>query len=82
MGWDRACLGQCQRSGATSRSASRTGVDFSHKLGRHRWVVERTLAWLGQFRLVTGRYERHDDTRHAFLSLGCALICFPAIERL
>ena len=30
----------------------------SDRLGRHRWVVERTLAWLARFRRLTIRHER------------------------
>jgi hypothetical protein len=59
----------------------RKGVESSAKLGRHRGVVEWTLAWLGQFRCHTVRYERRDENHQAFLSLGCALICLRAVER-
>lgn len=45
-------------------------------LGSYRWVVERTLAWLHQFRRLRIRYERRADIHEAFLSLGCSLICF------
>jgi transposase len=45
-------------------------------LGVYRWVVERTLAWLHQFRRLRIGYERHADIHQAFLSLGCSLICF------
>jgi transposase len=58
---------------------ARKGIDSSQRLGRHRWVVERTLAWLARFRRLTVRYERRADIHHAFLSLGCALICFKAL---
>jgi transposase len=58
-----------------------TSVESSDKLGRHRWVVERTLAWLGQFRRLTIRYGRRADIHQAFLTLGCALICFTAEQR-
>jgi transposase len=44
-------------------------------LGIYRWVVERTLAWLHQFRRLRIRYERRSDIHEAFLSLGCSLIC-------
>ncbi len=44
-------------------------------LGIHRWVVERTLAWLHQFRRLRVRYERRADIHEAFLSFGCSLIC-------
>lgn len=60
---------------------ARKGVDSSTRLGRHRWVVERTLAWLSQFRRLTVRYERRLDLHQAFLSLGCSLICFNAVKR-
>jgi transposase len=55
---------------------ARRGIESSARLGRHRWVVERTLAWLSRFRRLTIRYERRADIHQAFLTLGCALICF------
>ncbi len=54
------------------------GTDSSRRPGRHRWVVERTLAWLNRFRRLTVRYERRADSHRAFLTLGCALICCDA----
>jgi transposase len=50
-------------------------------LGQHRWVVERTLAWLNRFRRLTIRYERRADIHEAFVTLGCALICLNQISR-
>lgn len=50
-------------------------------LGRIRWVVERTLAWLHQFRRLRIRYERRADIHEAFLTLGCALICFRTLAK-
>ncbi len=58
---------------------ARKGIERSDRLGRHRWVVERTLAWLNRFRRLTVRYERRADIHQAFLTLGCALICFNAL---
>jgi transposase len=55
---------------------ARKGVESSEKLGKHRWVVERTLAWLNQFKRLVIRYERRLDIHEAFLHLGCALICW------
>jgi transposase len=60
---------------------ARKGIEPKDRLGRHRWVVERTLAWLNQFRRLTARYERRQDIHEAFLSLGCSLICFNAVVR-
>jgi transposase len=59
---------------------ARKGIDSSERLGRHRWVIERTLAWLNRFRRLTVRYERRADIHHAFLTLGCCLICFNAVQ--
>jgi transposase len=44
-------------------------------LGVHRWVIERTIAWLHQNRRLRIRYERRPEIHEAFLSLGCILIC-------
>ncbi len=53
---------------------------FGQGLGRLRWVVERTIAWLHQFRRLRVRYERRADIHQAFLSLGCILICFRTLD--
>jgi transposase len=45
-------------------------------LGVSRWVVERSLAWLHQYRHLRIRWERRPEIHHAFLTLGCALICW------
>ena len=74
------CRLACRQRGIVSRIARR-GVESSERLGRHRWVVERTLAWLSRFRRLTVRYERRADLHQAFLSLGCALICWQTLTR-
>ncbi len=45
-------------------------------LGVYRWVVERTLAWLHQFRRLRIRWERRPEMHEALMSLACALICW------
>ena len=60
---------------------ARKGIDSGQRLGRHRWVVERTLSWLNRFRRLTVRYERRADIHHAFLTLGCCLICFATLQK-
>jgi transposase len=42
-------------------------------------VVERTFAWLNQFRRL--RYERRADIHEAFLALACALLCWNVLQR-
>jgi transposase len=49
-------------------------------LGQTRWVVERTIAWLHQFRRLRIRYERRAEIHEAFLMLGCALICWRFVQ--
>jgi transposase len=68
------CREALRKRGITPRIARR-GIDSSERLGRHRWVVERTLAWLGRYRRLAVRYERRADIHEAFLHLGCSLIC-------
>src|SRR6266542_973287 len=50
-------------------------------LGGWRWVVERTFAWLNQFRRLRVRYDKRADIHEAFLSLGCALICWRSLRK-
>ncbi len=57
------------------------GVESSERLGRHRWVVERTLAWFARFRRLTVRYERRLDILLAFRLLAASLICLRFTER-
>jgi transposase len=41
---------------------------------RRRWIIERTNAWLFNFRRLVVRYEHRIETYRAFLYLACALI--------
>jgi transposase len=74
------CRRFLHRRGIKARIARR-GVESSQRLGRHRWVVERTLAWLSCYRRLCVRYERRADIHEAFLELGCALVCFNRLRR-
>jgi transposase len=56
----RWCRQACRRRGIRPRIARR-GVESSQRLGRHRWVVERTLAWLRGYRRLRIRDERRAD---------------------
>lgn len=59
---------------------AKRGTGHGSGLGVYRWVVERTLAWLRQFRRLRVRYERRDDIHEAFLSIGCSLICLRRLS--
>lgn len=60
---------------------ARKQVDSSRRLGRVRWVIERTLAWFGQFRRLVIRYERRLDIHEAFHLLAASMICWNFIQR-
>jgi transposase len=62
-----------RQRGITPRIARR-GIESSQRLGQHRWVVERTQAWVVAFRKLGVRYDRQAATVWAFLHLACALI--------
>ncbi len=81
-GYDyRRCRDECVRRGIQHRIA-RQRVEPKARLGRHRWIVERTLAWLARYRRLTVRYERLAELHTAFLDLACALICWNYVRRL
>lgn len=48
-------------------------------LGVLRWVVERTISWLHQYRRLRVRYERLAEVHEAFMSLGCIFICWKVL---
>jgi transposase len=65
--------------GIRSRLARR-GDAHGSGLGKIRWVVERTMSWLHQYRRLRVRYERRADIHDAFLKIGCALICYKKLR--
>lgn len=66
--YDSAGLRQWLRQRGVVPRIARRGVDSSERLGRHRWKIERTIAWLLGYRRLTVRYERHGHLFTAFLT--------------
>jgi transposase len=58
---------------------ARRGAEHGSGLGEERWVVERSFAWLHNFRRLRTRYERRAELHLAFMQLGCAVICQRAL---
>lgn len=58
---------------------ARRGTEHGSGLGKQRWVVERSFAWLHNFRRLRTRYERRAELHLAFMQLGCAVICMRAL---
>ncbi|GLY44190.1 hypothetical protein Amsp01_102130 [Amycolatopsis sp. NBRC 101858] len=66
----RRCRRYLTRRGIKVRIARR-GLEGESRLGRVRWVVERTISWLLRFKRLGLRYER---TTLALLTLACTVI--------
>ena len=63
-----------RKRGITPRIA-RKGIESSERLGRYRWVVGRSLAWLLGSRRLGVRYKRCAEILEGLLYLACSLIC-------
>jgi transposase len=46
---------------------------------KHRWIIERTNAWLQNFRRLAVRYERSAKNFTALVHLACALITLKRV---
>lgn len=64
------------RARGTEPALAKRGTLHGSGLGVYRGVVERTRSWLHQFRRLRIRYERLPEIQEAFLTIGCALICW------
>jgi len=72
---------ELRRRGITPRIARR-GIESSVRLGRHRWVVERTISWQQGFRRLRVRDEKRDDIHEALVHLANAMICWERLNDL
>jgi transposase len=59
---------------------ARRKTEHGSGLGRYRWVIERTFAWLHQFKRLLVRYDRRADIHEAFLALGCCIVCHRRLK--
>ena len=73
--YDSSPLRRALRARGITPRLARRGIESSERLGRHRWVVERTLAWLLGCRRLGVRYERREDLLQGLLHLACVLLC-------
>ncbi|WP_221765850.1 IS5 family transposase [Streptomyces sp. WAC 06783] len=80
--YDRPHLRRWLRGKHITDRIARIGIESSTRLGRHRWVIERTLAWLAGYRRLSPRYERQSRNYLAFLGLAAALVCYKRLQRL
>lgn len=57
-----------------NRSKPRTQDGRKLRRYRRRWKMERSFAWLGNYRRLVVRYEHHLGMYRAFFHLACLLI--------
>ncbi|NEB04835.1 IS5 family transposase [Streptomyces sp. SID13726] len=74
-GYDYRHLRRWLSSRGIRHRLARKGVESSRHLGRHRWVVERTVSWLSGCRRLHRRYERKAEHFLAFTAIAATLIC-------
>ena len=69
-------------SGDSFCGRSKGGLsESSARLGRYRWTIERTGAWLGGLPRLRIRDERGAERLYALVLLACSVICFQACDR-
>jgi transposase len=61
---------------------ARKGIESSTRLGRHRWVSERSQSWLMRYRRLMRRYDRLAEHFQAFVTIACALIGYRRLTKL
>ena len=79
-GFDAAWCRRWLRAKGVIPRIARRGIESSERLGRFRWVVERTQAWWLGCRRLQVRYERRDDIVLAFADLAAAIICLRILH--
>lgn len=79
--YDHAALRKWVRARGIMVRIARKGIETSKRLGKHRWVIERTIAWLFNYRRLSIRYERKANHFAAFLTLAATLTCYKKLTK-
>ena len=74
------CRRHLHRRGIKVRIARR-GIEDKTHLGRHRWVVERTISWVLRFKRLGLRYDRTETTLLPLLLLAVTPINFRRLRQ-
>jgi transposase len=80
-GYDAEAIRQGMRGRGILPLVAMRNTEHGSGLGRWRWVVERTFAWLNHFRRLRVRYEKRADIHEGLLLLGCVLICWSFLSK-
>jgi transposase len=80
-GYDYDHLRRWLRERGITHRIARKGIEPSQRLGRHRWVVERTVSWLAGCRRLHRRYERKPEHFLAFVGIAATLIGYRRLTK-
>ena len=81
-GYDHDKYRRQQRRLGIKPEIARRQTGHGSGLGRVRWVVERTFAWLHHFKRLLVRYDRRHEIHEAFLAIACCIVCFRRLTPL
>jgi transposase len=79
-GYDHQAYRDWVRAGQITPRIARRGTEHGSGLGVYRWVAEGAIALLHWFRRLRIRWEIRDDIQQAFVTLGCAIICWRRLR--
>ncbi|MFF4796563.1 transposase, partial [Streptomyces sp. NPDC001276] len=79
-GYDYDKYRRLLRARGITPKIARKGTAHGSGLGTIRWVVERTFAWLHQFKRLRIRYEIRADLHLGLLQLACSIICLRRLR--
>ncbi|MFJ9683593.1 IS5 family transposase [Streptomyces sp. NPDC101194] len=79
-GYDYDKYPRLLRARGITPKIARKGTAHGSGLGKTRWVVERTFAWLHQFKRLRIRYEIRADLHLGLLQLACSIICLRRLR--
>ncbi|MDO0929639.1 IS5 family transposase [Streptomyces sp. TG1A-8] len=80
-GYDYAHPRKRLRERGVRHRIARKGIESSKRLGRHRWVIEWTMARLAGCRRLHRRHERKAEHLLAFTSIACTLIRYRRLTK-
>ncbi|MFE3280288.1 transposase [Nocardia sp. NPDC059239] len=79
--YDTAELRKWVRARSIGVRIAREGIESSERLGRHCWVIERTISWLTGYHRLNIRYDRKATHFLSFLTLAAALTCYKKLAK-
>ena len=79
--YDQPALRDWVREHGIAVRIARKGIESTERLGRHRWVIERTVSWLTGYHRLNIRYDRKGTHYLAFLTLAATLTGFKKLAK-